>query len=49
MCLLDFLPVDFAPLSRVTSRDEGMQIGRPLDSSPSVKEWLLGRAVPDKP
>lgn len=49
MSLLDVLPGDFAPLSRVTSRAEGMQVSRLLDTSPSVKEWLLGRGVPDQP
>ncbi|MGW3567485.1 hypothetical protein ACWDSL_27110 [Streptomyces sp. NPDC000941] len=49
MSLLDVLPGDFAPLPRVTSRDEGMEVSRLLDSSPSVKEWLLGRGVPDQP
>ncbi|MEX0172170.1 hypothetical protein [Streptomyces sp. LMG1-1-1.1] len=49
MSLLDVLPGDFAPLPRVTSRDEGMQVSRLLDSSPSVKEWLLSTGVPDQP
>ncbi|MFD7232813.1 hypothetical protein [Streptomyces sp. NPDC059881] len=49
MSLLDVLPDDFAPLPRVTSRDEDMEVSRLLDSSPSVKEWLLGRGVPDQP
>ncbi|WP_277347756.1 hypothetical protein [Streptomyces barkulensis] len=35
------LPGDFASLPRVTSRDEGMEVGRLLDSAPSVREWLL--------
>ncbi|SEQ99964.1 hypothetical protein [Streptomyces radiopugnans] len=39
--LLDVLPGDFASLPRVTSRDEGMEVGRLLDSAPSVREWLL--------
>lgn len=47
--LLDVLPDDFAPLRRVTSRDEGAEVGRLLDSSPSVREWLLGRGVPGRP
>ncbi|MEE1755304.1 hypothetical protein [Streptomyces sp. SP18CS02] len=37
---LDVLPDDFTPLPRVTSRDEGMEVGRLLDRSPSVREWL---------
>lgn len=49
MSLLDVMPDDFAPLRRVTSRDEGMEVGRLLDSSPSVREWLLGRSVPGQP
>jgi hypothetical protein len=39
--LLDVLPGDFAPLPRVTSRDEGRQASRFLESAPSVREWLL--------
>ncbi|MET4663055.1 hypothetical protein ABID80_006819 [Streptomyces sp. PvP037] len=49
MSLLDVLPDDFAPLPRVISRDEGMEVGRLLYSSPSVREWLLGRSVPGQP
>lgn len=49
MSLLDVLPDDFAPLPRVLSRDEGMEVGRLLDSSQSVREWLLGRSVPGQP
>ncbi|MFD0403426.1 hypothetical protein ACFV84_37495 [Kitasatospora sp. NPDC059811] len=49
MSLLDILPGDFTPLSRVTSRAEGMQVSQLLDSSPSVREWLLSRGVPDRP
>jgi hypothetical protein len=41
MSLLDVLPDDFVPLPRVTSREEGMQVGRLLDGAPSVREWLL--------
>ncbi|MGH3391876.1 MAG: hypothetical protein ACRDOO_23640 [Actinomadura sp.] len=41
--LLDVLPDDFTPLPKVTSREEGMQVSRLLDSTPSVREWLLGR------
>ncbi|MGW5782082.1 hypothetical protein [Streptomyces sp. NPDC003863] len=48
MSLLDVLPGDFVTLSRVTSPDEGVGVRRILDSSPSVKEWLLGRGVPDQ-
>ncbi|MFI8907159.1 hypothetical protein ACIGV8_16725 [Streptomyces albidoflavus] len=47
--LLDVLPDDFAPLPRVISRDEGMEVGRLLDSSPSVRERLLGRSVLGRP
>lgn len=39
--LLDVLPGDFASLPGVTSRDGGMEVGRLLDSAPSVREWLL--------
>ncbi|MFE5301701.1 hypothetical protein [Streptomyces sp. NPDC056632] len=49
MSLLDVLPGDFAPLLKVTSRAEGMQVSRLLDGSPSVREWLLCRGVPDQP
>ncbi|MEU3558560.1 hypothetical protein [Kitasatospora sp. NPDC006786] len=49
MSLLDVLPGGFAPLARVTSRAEGMQVSQLLDSSPSVREWLLSRGVPDRP
>ncbi|MFD3993533.1 hypothetical protein [Streptomyces sp. NPDC058583] len=38
--LLDVLPEDFAPLPRVTSRDEGMRVSRLLDESPTVRQWL---------
>ncbi|MFD4315586.1 hypothetical protein [Streptomyces sp. NPDC058548] len=40
MSLLDVLPEDFAPLPRVTSRDEGMRVSRLLDESPTVRQWL---------
>ncbi|MER0484117.1 hypothetical protein ABR737_38265 [Streptomyces sp. Edi2] len=36
--LLDVLPDDFAPLTQVTSRDEGMQAGRLWDGARSVRE-----------
>ncbi|MEU8674685.1 hypothetical protein [Streptomyces sp. NPDC048560] len=39
--LLDVLPDDFTPLSRVTSREEGMQVSQLFDHVPSVREWLL--------
>ncbi|MFB7836920.1 hypothetical protein [Streptomyces sp. NPDC056056] len=39
MSLLDMLPEDFAPLPRVTSRDEGMRVSRLLDESPTVWQW----------
>ncbi len=39
--LLDVLPDDFAPLPRVTSRDEGMQVGQLFVRAPSIREWLL--------
>jgi hypothetical protein len=40
LSLLDVLPDDFAPLPRVTSREEGLEVGRLLDRAPSVGEWL---------
>ncbi|MBP2586889.1 hypothetical protein J3A78_007367 [Streptomyces sp. PvR006] len=40
MSLLDMLPEDFAPLPRVTSRDEGMRVSRLLDESPTVGQWM---------
>ncbi|MFE5945709.1 hypothetical protein [Streptomyces sp. NPDC056480] len=42
MSLLDMLPEDFAPLPRVTSREEGMRVSRLLDDSPTVRQWLSG-------
>ncbi|MEU9266191.1 hypothetical protein AB0E04_12160 [Streptomyces sp. NPDC048251] len=39
--LLDVLPDDFTPLSRVTSREEGMQVSQLFGHAPSVREWLL--------
>ncbi|MBD3003003.1 hypothetical protein [Streptomyces sp. 5-10] len=39
--LLDVLPDTFIPLPRVTSREEGTQVGELLDRAPSVREWLL--------
>ncbi|MFD5975372.1 MULTISPECIES: hypothetical protein [Streptomyces] len=39
--LLDVLPDDFAPLPRVTSHEEGMQVNQLFDHAPSVREWLL--------
>jgi hypothetical protein len=47
--LLDVLPDDFAPLPKVTSRDEGIQISRLLDSAPGVREWLLGEGASGRP
>ncbi|MGW1726527.1 hypothetical protein ACWCQK_26800 [Streptomyces sp. NPDC002306] len=41
LSLLDVLPDDFTPLSRVTSREEGIQVRQLLDRAPSVREWLL--------
>ncbi|GAA2948772.1 hypothetical protein GCM10010446_37370 [Streptomyces enissocaesilis] len=41
MSLLDMLPDAFAPLPRVTSREEGMRVSRLLDCVPAVGEWLL--------
>ncbi|MEU9609103.1 hypothetical protein [Streptomyces sp. NPDC048057] len=38
---LDVLPDDFAPLPRVTAREEGMKVRQLLDRVPSVREWLL--------
>ncbi|WP_327436566.1 MULTISPECIES: hypothetical protein [unclassified Streptomyces] len=40
--LLDVLPGDFAPLPKVTSRGEGMQVSQLFDHAPSIQEWLLG-------
>jgi hypothetical protein len=40
--LLDVLPDDFAPLPRVPSREEAMQVSQRFDRAPSVREWLLG-------
>lgn len=40
---LDVLPDDFAPLPRVTAREEGMKVRQLLDRAPSVREWLLRR------
>jgi hypothetical protein len=39
--LLDVLPDDFAPLPKVTSREEGIQVSQLFDRAPSVREWLL--------
>ncbi|MFF8966828.1 hypothetical protein ACF1BK_29215 [Streptomyces globisporus] len=41
LSLLDVIPDDFAPLPKVTSREEGMRVRRLLDQAPSVREWLL--------
>ncbi|GAB3209668.1 hypothetical protein ACQEU5_21480 [Marinactinospora thermotolerans] len=41
MSLLDMLPDAFAPLPRVTSREEGMRVSGLLDRVPSVREWSL--------
>ncbi|WP_354637670.1 hypothetical protein [Kitasatospora camelliae] len=41
LSLLDILPDDFTPLPRLTSRDIGERVSRQLDTSPSVREWLL--------
>lgn len=49
MSLLDVLPDDFAPLPKVTSRDEGMQVSQLLNSSPTVREWLLGGGPSGQP
>lgn len=40
MSLLDVLPDDFTPLSRVTSREEGMQVSQLFGHAPSGREWL---------
>ncbi|WP_328940431.1 hypothetical protein OG259_01105 [Streptomyces sp. NBC_00250] len=45
MSLLDVLPEDFAPLPKVTSRAEGLRVGRLLDTSPSVRQWLSRTAT----
>ncbi|SEG91728.1 hypothetical protein SAMN04489712_13033 [Thermomonospora echinospora] len=39
--LLDVLPGDFASLPKVTSRTEGTEVSRFLDSAPSIRDWLL--------
>ncbi|MFJ4184535.1 hypothetical protein [Kitasatospora sp. NPDC089509] len=39
--LLDVLPEEFAPLPRVTSREEGLRVRQLLDAGPTVREWLL--------
>ncbi|MET9777811.1 hypothetical protein ABZ023_26725 [Streptomyces sp. NPDC006367] len=44
MSLLDVLPDDFAPLPRVTSREEGMRVARLLDHSPTVGQWTQGKS-----
>lgn len=41
MSLLDMPPDEFTPLPRVTSREEGLRVGRLLDRAPSVRERLL--------
>jgi hypothetical protein len=38
LSLLDVLPDDFAPLPRVTSREEGLEVGRLLGHAPPVGE-----------
>lgn len=45
MSLLDVLPVDFTPLPRVTSRDEGLEVARFVDAAPTVRAWLEGRGA----
>ncbi|WP_336705947.1 hypothetical protein [Oerskovia sp. USHLN155] len=44
LSLLDVRPAEFAPLARVISRDEGLEVARLLSSVPTVREWLLKRA-----
>ncbi|MEU1485441.1 hypothetical protein [Streptomyces sp. NPDC005752] len=39
--LLDVLPDDFTPLPKVTSREEGMQVGQLSGHAAPVREWLL--------
>lgn len=39
--LLDVIPDDFAPLTRVTSRERGIQVSQLFERAPSVREWLL--------
>lgn len=39
--LLDVLPDDFTPLSRVASREEGIHVSQLFEHAPSVREWLL--------
>ncbi|MGI5171806.1 hypothetical protein ACQEU3_46430 [Spirillospora sp. CA-253888] len=42
--LLDVLLVDFDPLVKVTSRDEGQRVGHLLNTELTVREWDLRRA-----
>ncbi|TDC75296.1 hypothetical protein E1285_41535 [Actinomadura sp. 7K507] len=42
--LLDVLPMDFDPLEKVTSRDEGQQVVHLLNTELSVSEWDSQRA-----
>ncbi|GAA4885083.1 hypothetical protein [Kitasatospora terrestris] len=50
MSLLDVLPDEFTPLTRVTSRGRGMRIARLLGRSLSVREWLVEEGeAPDRP
>ncbi|EFE74294.1 hypothetical protein SSIG_01859 [Streptomyces filamentosus NRRL 11379] len=44
LSLPDVIPDDFTPLPKVTSREEGMRVRRPLDQAPSAQEWLLREA-----
>lgn len=37
--LLDVLPDDFAPLTRVISREKVTEVRQLLDHAPSVREW----------
>ncbi|MER7667002.1 hypothetical protein ABTY61_00870 [Kitasatospora sp. NPDC096128] len=42
--LLDVFPEEFAPLPRVTAREEGLRVSALLDSSPTVLQWWEGEA-----
>ncbi|MFJ7244988.1 hypothetical protein ACIQWA_10085 [Kitasatospora sp. NPDC098652] len=49
--LLDVFPEEFAPLTRVTSREEGLRVSALLGSSPTVLQWWEreDRAGQDEP
>ncbi|MBK3580111.1 hypothetical protein JHN63_41255 [Streptomyces sp. MBT65] len=49
LSLLDVLPDDFAPLPRVTSREEGLEVGRLLGHAPPVGEQLSRNDTDPRP